>query len=275
MSRHAAAGGDDFESPSSSILSLVIEFALASDRSDVRDRIIRELFARTRLNDDQFAALIDKNQLSARAREREIDFSQAISELLAWRLRSMFGRTLLHEAVVNDNVECARHLLLAGASVNAPNDPEHGWTPIIEAVVHAGPRMCALLMLHGADCHQPNADGMSAAGRIAVLARQRERAKCTLLRVWLAPDQMSDISFDDFDSMPRSFRDRIRTFLLCWTRLRRENTASDYDETANLGHLDRLCLTVVLDMLWKEERRDLLESIVSIEDNSDVDAALL
>jgi hypothetical protein len=187
--------------------------------------------------------------------EDGIDFSQAISELLAWRHHPIFGRTLLHEAVCNDNHRCVRHLLRAGAPVNAPNDPEHGWTPIHEAVVHAGSRMCALLLLHGADCLLRNADGVTALSMVTQYSSRSERQiKRQVFRVWLAPDQMSRVSAYDFAEMPRSMRDRIRTFLLCWTRARRENMmAREECETANLGHLDRLCLTVVLEILWKEE----------------------
>jgi hypothetical protein len=267
MSRLWVHSNNNFNSLS--IRRLVVEFALASDSLPMRTDVLHELFARTRLVDDAFATLSDRNQLSTP--EDGIDVAQVIPELLAWRHQPIFGRTLLHEAVCNDNRRCVRHLLRAGAPVNAPNDPEHGWTPIHEAVVHAGSRMCALLLLHGADCLQRNADGVTALSMVAQgsSSRSSERQiKRQVFRVWLAPDQMSRVSVYDFAEMPRSMRDRIRTFLLCWTRARRENMARDECETANLGHLDRLCLNVVLEILWKEERRLVLESF-ALADSDD------
>jgi ankyrin repeat protein len=77
------------------------------------------------------------------------------------------GRTLLHDAARNGNVQVATWLIDHGADVNATNDctdncVEHGWTPLHDAQRFRATEMSQLLLARGANIDATSANGRSA-----------------------------------------------------------------------------------------------------------------
>jgi hypothetical protein len=245
-----------------SIRQLLHSYCANANAGATRTAVLRRLFVRT-----SDRSTNDFNQLVIENNDINDDLISNVKEILSWRNDAMFGRTLLHEAVCCDNLDCVRALLRAGANVNATNDPMYDWTPLHEAVTHASARMTALLLLAGADTSLVTHSGETAFDLLTVARYGREQLpKEQIFRAWLAPTDITRFTLAHYRGLSPDTRLRLRTFLLCWTHARRENVRTEQYSTVNLGHLDRLCLVNVLQFQWQFERVLLIEKFLDSEE---------
>src|SRR4051794_6931674 len=98
-----------------------------------------------------------------------------------WKRRKLdeFGRSELHYAARDGNVDKARSELAAGADVNAAD--ANGWTPLHFAAQAQSAPTVRLLLERGADVHASDAHGNTALWR-AVFAYKDDPAVIEALR---------------------------------------------------------------------------------------------
>jgi hypothetical protein len=181
---------------------------------------------------------------------------------LRWRNESVFGRTLLHEAVCANQLELVRLLVQVGADLDMPNNELYNWRPLHEAVVHAGVQMTALVLSLGADTETTTASTQTPFDLLEVsrYAPQKQE-KELLFRLWRTKFDIHSPSVYEWRKLPVAVKSTMRTFLLCWAQLRLRNRETDECET-NLGHCDRLVTNTILHFLWTLERHERLRQLV-------------
>lgn len=229
---------------------------LARVSGALRHTALRLLFQRTRVADGaaEWAALAS---LSA----------SELEPVLSFRHDAMFGRTLLHEAVCNNNLAIVAVLLRLGAPIDAENDPIYKWTPLHEAVVHASAAMTALLLRSGADTTRLTTSEQTAYDLLSIsryAAQKMEKEQ--LFRVFMAAFDEHAPTRAQFCALPVAVRERMRTLLLCWAHWRTANRRCAHEAAAaNVGHCDSLVLKNVLHHLWRFEQRALLDQFAVAE----------
>ena len=89
-------------------------------------------------------------------------FSALICVLLGAGLASCSGsgRSLYSVAAEGESREKAEELIVAGADVNEVN-AGNGWTPLHAAAANGHPKMCQLLISHGAQVNAQDENGMT------------------------------------------------------------------------------------------------------------------
>jgi hypothetical protein len=187
---------------------------------------------------------------------------------MCWRNELVFGRTLLHEAVCSNRCDLIRLLVQAGADLNMTNNALYEWTPLHEAVVHAGVKMTALLLTLGASTENVTASGQTPRDLLEVSRYCREKQEKELLfRLFLAQFDVHAPSLYEFRKFPVDVKVRIRVVLLCRAKLRLSNAAAAPadEQEANLGHADRFIINTIIYHLWIMERQARLETILEKE----------